>query len=181
MASSKNFKAEKKPKDAESTKKLSKPSSERKEEKKMINNKTSNSNVIDNEILIVPSSSTESQEDEEDEEAEEVEENEDVKALRIPMNRIKMIITAGDYGSRFSNEAIFVINKATEKFLEQFTQDAYAYACSVHDRKESLAHKHLSSVVGKLRRYEFLLDFVPDKLKAEDALKERNSVGPGAG
>ncbi|KAJ7980979.1 DNA polymerase epsilon subunit C-like [Quillaja saponaria] len=197
MASSKNSKAEKKRKDAESTKKWSKTSGGGKEEekkkikKKVNKNKTSNGHVSDNRVLTVPSSSADSQEQLEEEDHEEVksrskskqisnakpkkgkrkqeeeehENEEDVKMQRFPMNRIKTIIRAEHYDSRISHEAIFSINIATEKFLEQFTQDAYA--CCAQDRKKSLAYKHLY--------------FVPEKLKAEDALKERSSAGTGEG
>ncbi|XP_054813891.1 DNA polymerase II subunit B3-1 [Prosopis cineraria] len=97
----------------------------------------------------------------------------DAKGNVFPMNRIRTIIRGQDLDLRISQEAIFVINRATEMLLEQFTRDTYA-TC-VRDRKKSLAYKHLSSVVSKQSRYDFLSDFVPEKIKAEDALRERNS------
>ncbi|TXG73869.1 hypothetical protein EZV62_002448 [Acer yangbiense] len=64
-----------------------------------------------------------------------------------------------------------------EKFLEQFCEDAHAQC--VKDRKKSLSYQHLgnlsfykASVVSKQRRYDFLSDFVPEKIKAEAALAE---------
>ncbi|KAB1226437.1 DNA polymerase epsilon subunit 4 [Morella rubra] len=109
-----------------------------------------------------------------DQEEEEVGEREEVKMHRFPMHRMKTIIRGEDSDLRVTQEALFILNKATEKFLEQFTKDAYG--CCVQDRKKSIAYKHLSSVVGKRRRYDFLSDFVPEKIKAEDALSQRKST-----
>ncbi|KAF5447167.1 hypothetical protein F2P56_032737 [Juglans regia] len=106
-----------------------------------------------------------------EEEEEEVGEKQDVKTHRFPMHRIKTIIRSENSDLRVTQEALFVVNKATEKFLEQFTKDAYS--CCVGDRKKSLAYKHLSSVICTTRRYDFLSDFVPEKIKAENALAER--------
>ncbi|KAI3986216.1 hypothetical protein MKX01_004360, partial [Papaver californicum] len=72
---------------------------------------------------------------------------------------------------RITQEAVFLINKATEQFLEQFTEDARANV--LKDRKKAVAYKHVSSVVTKTKRYDFLSDFLPEKIKAEDASSER--------
>ncbi|MED6216885.1 hypothetical protein PIB30_012346 [Stylosanthes scabra] len=101
----------------------------------------------------------------------------DAKSNVFPMNRIRTIVKAEDPEMRVSQEAIFVVNKAAEKFLEQFTQDAYVRC--VQERRKSLSYNHLAHAVSKQRRYEFLSDFVPERVKAEDALRERNSGGNG--
>lgn len=93
---------------------------------------------------------------------------------RFPMHRVNRIIKSEDPNIRISQEAVFVINKASEKFLQLFSMEAYA--CAFLDRKKCVAYHHLSSVVTKRRRFDFLSDFVPVKLKAEDALKEMPSV-----
>ncbi|MED6122027.1 hypothetical protein PIB30_035854 [Stylosanthes scabra] len=110
---------------------------------------------------------------------EEVEDEDDgdAKSNVFPMNRIRTIVKAEDPEMRVSQEAIFVVNKAAEKFLEQFTQDAYVRC--VQERRKSLSYNHLAHVVSKQRRYEFISDFVPETVKAEDALRERNSGGNG--
>ncbi|XP_028808055.1 DNA polymerase epsilon subunit C [Neltuma alba] len=178
---------------------LDKKNKSRNKKKKL---KNSDVNKGDKEI-VVPSSSTESHEKSEDEgrqedkteitngrtsatkpgkdkvkgmkydDDDEAEGKGDARGNVFPMNRIRTIIRGQDLDLRISQEAIFVINKATETFLEQFTRDTHA-SC-VRDRKKSLAYKHLSSVVSKQSRYDFLSDFVPEKIKAEDALRERNS------
>ncbi|XP_030505653.2 DNA polymerase II subunit B3-1 [Cannabis sativa] len=102
---------------------------------------------------------------------EEPEESEDAKMNKFPMERIRRIVRSDDPDMRISNEAVFLVNKATEKFIEKFCGDAHA--CAIKDRKKALAYKHLSSVVSKRKRYDFLSDFVPEKVKAVDALAER--------
>uniref|UniRef100_A0A6N2L6L1 Transcription factor CBF/NF-Y/archaeal histone domain-containing protein n=1 Tax=Salix viminalis TaxID=40686 RepID=A0A6N2L6L1_SALVM len=104
---------------------------------------------------------------------------EDGTACRFPMARIKRIIKSEDSDSLLSQDVVFLVNKATEKFLEQFSDEAYD--CSVQDRKKSLAYKHLSTVVSKRRRFDFLSDFVPGKLKAKDALADRKLAMTGEG
>ncbi|PRQ33630.1 putative transcription factor Hap3/NF-YB family [Rosa chinensis] len=108
---------------------------------------------------------------------EEVEEKEDVKSYTFPMERVKRIIRAEDSDLRISSDAVFLVNKATEKFLEKLSEDAHK--CCVKDRKKALAYKHLSSVVCKQKRYEFLSDFVPEKIKAGDALAKRKQTQEG--
>ncbi|KAK2380318.1 nuclear factor Y, subunit C10 [Trifolium repens] len=95
------------------------------------------------------------------------------------MNRIRTILKGEISDLRVSQEAVLAINKAAEKFLEQLAQEAYV--CSVQDRKKFLSYNHLSRVVGKQRRYDFLSDFVPEKVKAEDALRETNLRGNRGG
>ncbi|KAK3206027.1 hypothetical protein Dsin_020073 [Dipteronia sinensis] len=70
-------------------------------------------------------------------------------------------------------------NTYKEKFLEQFCEDAYAQC--VKDRKKSLSYQHLASVVSKQKRYDFLSDFVPEKIKAEAALAESKLTEKEAG
>ncbi|KAB5540688.1 hypothetical protein DKX38_013662 [Salix brachista] len=151
---------------------------------------------------------------------------EDGTACRFPMARIKRIIKSEDSDSLLSQDVVFLVNKATEKFLEQFSDEAYD--CSVQDRKNYdklvvlmfYAHcqiklissqsafgnylmariitkqetaepqynallnnapkfnRHVfffvsATVVSKRRRFDFLSDFVPGKLKAKDALADR--------
>lgn len=106
-------------------------------------------------------------------------EEEDAKTHVFPMNRIRTILKGEISDLRVSQEAILAINNAAEKFLEQLAEDAYG--CCAQDRKKSLSYNHLSRVVSKQRRYDFLSDFVPEKVKAEDALRETNSRGNKGG
>ncbi|KAI6685772.1 hypothetical protein NL676_031685 [Syzygium grande] len=94
------------------------------------------------------------------------------KLCSFPMNRIRTIAKSEESDLRINHEAYFVINKATEKFIEQLCEDAYALAAA-RDRKRTFKYDHLSSLVCEWKRYDFLSDFVPEKMKVADALAER--------
>ncbi|XAR60455.1 DNA-directed DNA polymerase [Bertholletia excelsa] len=100
--------------------------------------------------------------------------NERGASLCFPTNRISKIMKSGDPDIRITQEAVFLVNKASEKFLQLFCKEAYA--CAFVDRKNHIEYKHLTSVVSKHRRFDFLSDFVPDKVRAEDALAELASA-----
>ncbi|KAM7522330.1 hypothetical protein LguiA_012232 [Lonicera macranthoides] len=104
---------------------------------------------------------------------EEENKNNENALYNFPMNRINRIVKA-ESDVRITQEALFLINKASEKFLQLFTTEAFA--CSFLDKKKHIGYQHLSSAVGKRRRFDFLSDFVPEKVKVEDALKETPSV-----
>ena len=98
--------------------------------------------------------------------------NEESSECAFPTNRILRIVKSeGSSDYKLSGEAVCLINKATEKFIELFSKDAYDSA--VEDHKRFVAYKHLASVVCKKKRFDFLSDFVPEKVMAEKALAER--------
>lgn len=96
----------------------------------------------------------------------------------FPMSRVWRLVR-GECGGggaeiRTTSEAVFLINKASEMFLERLTEDAHAFAKKEH--KKYISYNHLSSTVNRGKRYEFLSDFAPEKVRAEDALKARSLV-----
>ncbi|CAG7867411.1 hypothetical protein HID58_036814 [Brassica napus] len=95
---------------------------------------------------------------------------EDAKMIRFPMNRIRRIMRSDNSAPQIMQDAVFLVNKATELFIERFSGEAYE--SSVQDKKKFIHYKHLSSVVSNSERYEFLADCVPEKVKAEVALEE---------
>ncbi|RID57082.1 hypothetical protein BRARA_F00488 [Brassica rapa] len=95
---------------------------------------------------------------------------EDAKMIRFPMNRIRRIMRSDNSAPQIMQDAVFLVNKATELFIERFSEEAYG--SSVQDKKKFIHYKHLSSVVSNEERYEFLADCVPEKLKGEVALEE---------
>ncbi|KAL8214311.1 hypothetical protein R6Q57_003760 [Mikania cordata] len=105
---------------------------------------------------------------------EDIEEKDDSLLYQIPMSRVSRIIKSEDPSVRITQEAVYIMNKASEKFLQVLTTEAYASAFL--DHKKYIDYKHLSSVVGKRRRFDFLSDFVPEKVKAKDALMELQAV-----
>ncbi|XP_047971673.1 cilia- and flagella-associated protein 251-like [Salvia hispanica] len=106
-----------------------------------------------------------SRKEEDESEAEEKGEN---AQYVFPMKRINRIAKVENPDRKFFQEAVFVINKASEKFLQVFCKEAYA--CAFLEKKKQIAYNHLSSVVSKRKRFQFISDFVPEKTKAKDAL-----------
>ncbi|CAH9072945.1 unnamed protein product [Cuscuta europaea] len=104
---------------------------------------------------------------------------EDVKCestlYKFPMSRIARIIKSEVSDAKLSQEATFVINKATEKFLDLLCKEAYA--CAFLDHKPYVGYDHLSSAICKRKRFEFLSDFVPERIKAELALADLEKLG----
>ncbi|KAH1131199.1 hypothetical protein J1N35_002577 [Gossypium stocksii] len=156
-------------------------------------NKSSNGIPVKSQVIADPSSSSESEPQENRNNShknvkpkskrkrkEEVdEEEEEAKVCRFPMNRVKRIIKTEDSHMAVSQDVVFLVNKAAELFLEKFCEDGYK--SSIKDRKKSLSYKHLSTVVHEQKRYDFLSDYVPQKIKAEDALKVMNLAERGEG
>ncbi|KAL5551603.1 hypothetical protein UlMin_001779 [Ulmus minor] len=66
-------------------------------------------------------------------------EEEDVKMNLFPMERIRRIVRSKDSDLRISNDVVFLVNKATGKFLEKLCEETYT--SSVKDRKKSIAYK----------------------------------------
>ncbi|CAN6902725.1 hypothetical protein HID58_083799 [Brassica napus] len=95
---------------------------------------------------------------------------EDAKMIRFPMNRIRRIMRSDNSAPQIMQDAVFLVNKATELFIERFSEEAYE--SSVQDKKKFIHYKHLSSVVSNDERYEFLADCVREKLKADVAMEE---------
>eukprot|EP00252_Welwitschia_mirabilis_P011413 TRINITY_DN25651_c0_g1_i1.p1 TRINITY_DN25651_c0_g1~~TRINITY_DN25651_c0_g1_i1.p1 ORF type:complete len:158 (+),score=25.19 TRINITY_DN25651_c0_g1_i1:56-529(+) len=89
----------------------------------------------------------------------------------FPTSRVKRIIRS-EFDIKTNAEALFLINKATEKFLECFAKDAFENLSK--NKPNTLAYTNLSSTVASEKRYEFLTDFVPQKVKAKDALSQRS-------
>ncbi|XP_043699774.1 uncharacterized protein LOC122650423 [Telopea speciosissima] len=121
------------------------PEEEEEEEAKSSNNSNQNSNLAPRE--------------EEEEEAEvEEEDGNNVKRTEklsngvavsgcFPTHRIKQIIRSeGDF--RTNAEAIFLINQATEKFVESLAEDAYA--CSGQHHEKYINYKHLLYATPRL-------------------------------
>nr|BAJ99514.1 predicted protein [Hordeum vulgare subsp. vulgare] len=87
----------------------------------------------------------------------------------FPMARVRVLMRDKDATIRSNTETVFLVNKASELFLEAFVEDAYQNA--LKGRKKSIAYDNLSAGVCNEKRYKFLSDFVPLRVTAGDALK----------
>ncbi|CAN0905067.1 DNA polymerase II subunit B3-1 [Linum grandiflorum] len=104
-------------------------------------------------------------------------EGNDGTMCRFPMARIRRIMTSETPNLQpglEGQDAVFVVNRATELFLEKFSEEGHRSA--VNDRKKTLDYKHLATVVSQSKKFVFLSDFVPLKVKASDALEARKSA-----
>ncbi|KAJ8512186.1 hypothetical protein OPV22_002620 [Ensete ventricosum] len=100
-------------------------------------------------------------------------------SCNFPMSRVRrlMRLEGGNTNvtiSGISSDAVFLVNKASEMFLEKFVKDSFARG--MRRQKKSVTYKDLSSTVHSKKRYEFLSDFVPEKVKAEDALRAKAAL-----
>ncbi|KAK1398454.1 DNA polymerase epsilon subunit 4 [Heracleum sosnowskyi] len=98
------------------------------------------------------------------------EENENGALYAFPMNRVTRIVKSENPDVKLSAEAAFLFNKASEKFLELFSKEAYA--CASKDGNKKIEYQHLASLIPGNTRFDFLSDFVPAKVKVADALKK---------
>ncbi|KAF9596917.1 hypothetical protein IFM89_014481 [Coptis chinensis] len=109
----------------------------------------------------------------------------------FPANRINRIIRSEGADFRITQESIFLINKATYDHANAFSNKFINKILVVNIHSANLkarfkAHTMLEALhfnllgmealpfaVSKGKKYDFLSDFVPDKIRAEDALLER--------
>ncbi|KAH9288539.1 hypothetical protein KI387_032656 [Taxus chinensis] len=74
-------------------------------------------------------------------------------SMAFPMARVRRLIKSEE-DIRISLEAAFLVNKATERFLEQFIEDTFEYV--PEENRNILCYKQLSLAVANQKRYEFL-------------------------
>lgn len=93
-----------------------------------------------------------------------------LNSIAFPLARVKRLIKSeGD--TRVSLEATYAIAKAVGLFLEKFVEQSFEHM--IDDKRHSLSYKDLSMHVSQAKRFEFLADFVPEKVAASSALAGR--------
>ncbi|KAF8708811.1 hypothetical protein HU200_030200 [Digitaria exilis] len=86
----------------------------------------------------------------------------DMGACSFPMARVRQLMRAEDDTIRPSNEAVFLINKASELFLGKFAEDAYHNA--LKERKKSIIYDNLCKLVLPTN---LLFSFLKRQLKVQ--------------
>lgn len=71
-----------------------------------------------------------------------------IRTTRLPMARIKNIIKMDPDVSIVSGDAVFLVTKATELFLETIAKETYAYTAS--NKRKTIAKKDLDLVINKV-------------------------------
>ncbi|CAG9560700.1 unnamed protein product [Danaus chrysippus] len=71
-----------------------------------------------------------------------------VKSTRLPMSRIKNIMKMDPDVSIVNAEAVFLVTKATELFLETIAKETYSY--TVQHKRKTISKKDLEVVINKV-------------------------------
>ncbi|KAG8593286.1 hypothetical protein GDO81_000783 [Engystomops pustulosus] len=76
------------------------------------------------------------------------------KLGRLPMSRVKALMKSDPDVSLASQEAVFIISKAAELFIETIAKDAYVYA--VRGKRKTLQRKDLDNAIDAVDEFAFL-------------------------
>ncbi|XP_069832734.1 DNA polymerase epsilon subunit 4 [Dendropsophus ebraccatus] len=76
------------------------------------------------------------------------------KLGRLPMSRVKALMKSDPDVSLASQEAVFIISKATELFIETIAKDAYVYA--QRGKRKTLQRKDLDNAIDAFDEFAFL-------------------------
>ena len=86
----------------------------------------------------------------------------------VPMTRVRTIMKSSPEITQINQDVLFVVAKATELFINQFSREAFKNCSKV----EEMEYRKLADLVAKDEKFDFLSEIVPHKVKAKDALKE---------
>lgn len=76
------------------------------------------------------------------------------KLVRLPISRVKALMKSDPDVSLASQEAVFIISKATEIFIETIAKDAYVYAQK--GKRKTLQRKDLDNAIDAFDEFAFL-------------------------
>ncbi|XP_061419883.1 DNA polymerase epsilon subunit 4 [Lethenteron reissneri] len=81
-------------------------------------------------------------------------EEERPRLSRLPLSRVKSIMKADPDVALAAHEAVFLIAKATELFIEAIAKDAYGFA--LQGKRKTLQRKDLDNAVDAVDEFAFL-------------------------
>nr|CAD7444591.1 unnamed protein product [Timema bartmani]CAD7456227.1 unnamed protein product [Timema tahoe] len=84
----------------------------------------------------------------------EPEEEKSEKLLKLPLSRIKHIMKVDPEVSLASQEAVFLITKATELFIDSIVKEAYFYTSQA--KKKTIQRKDIDSAIDAVDCLAFL-------------------------
>ncbi|XP_059052525.1 DNA polymerase epsilon subunit 4 [Achroia grisella] len=87
-------------------------------------------------------------EDQEPEEKRPQNKSEVIRSTRLPMARIKNIMKMDPDVSVVSGDAVFLVTKATELFLETIAKETYSYTAS--NKRKLISKKDLDLIINKV-------------------------------
>ncbi|KAJ4460530.1 putative DNA polymerase epsilon subunit 4 [Paratrimastix pyriformis] len=101
--------------------------------------------------------------------------------LRIPLARVKKIMKQDPDLKMVKEEAVLLVAKATERFIEFLAREAVNSMNA--DKRKSILYKDLANVVLVHQdTLEFLQDVIPEKVtvkKVKEALAKKKPAAPG--
>ncbi|XP_045614142.1 DNA polymerase epsilon subunit 4 [Procambarus clarkii] len=74
--------------------------------------------------------------------------------LRLPLARVKKIMKADPDLNLASQDAVYLITKATELFVESLVQEAYHYTCQA--RKKTVSRRDVDNSIEAIEALAFL-------------------------
>ncbi|CAM4680545.1 unnamed protein product [Lepidochelys olivacea] len=77
-----------------------------------------------------------------------------LRLARLPLARVKALVKADPDVSLASQEAVFVLARATELFVETIAKDAYVYA--QQGKRKTLQRKDLDNAIEVIDEFAFL-------------------------
>ncbi|KAM9369033.1 DNA polymerase epsilon subunit 4-like [Phaethornis superciliosus] len=76
------------------------------------------------------------------------------RLARLPLARVKALVKADPDVTLASQEAVFVLARATELFVETIAKDAYVYA--QQGKRKTLQRKDLDNAIEAIDEFAFL-------------------------
>ncbi|KAM6310734.1 DNA polymerase epsilon subunit 4-like [Podargus strigoides] len=76
------------------------------------------------------------------------------RPVRLPLARVKALVKADPDVTLASQEAVYVLARATELFVETIARDAYVYA--QQGKRKTLQRKDLDNAIEAIDEFAFL-------------------------
>eukprot|EP01135_Chromosphaera_perkinsii_P010116 Nk52_evm2s2020 gene=Nk52_evmTU2s2020 len=90
----------------------------------------------------------------------------------LPLARIKKIMKSDDDVGLLSQEAVFLVAKATELFAGYMGSEAYK--ATSRDKRRTVQYRDVSKLVSDRDEFEFLQDIIPSQVPFRKYLEIRS-------
>ncbi|KAJ1914600.1 hypothetical protein H4219_004709 [Mycoemilia scoparia] len=88
----------------------------------------------------------------------------------LPAARVKKIVKEDRDIVACSQDALFLISKATELFIESLMHESFEF--SRLDKRKTVQYKDMAKAVQSIEPYDFLSDVIPPTVPIRKAVKE---------
>ncbi|XP_017753560.1 PREDICTED: DNA polymerase epsilon subunit 4 [Eufriesea mexicana] len=83
-----------------------------------------------------------------------IDEEQKEKLVKLPLGRIKTIIKTDPEVNMVNQEAVFLITKSTELFIESLTKESYKYTAQM--KKKTIQKRDIESAINNIDALIFL-------------------------